>query len=142
MSLATLQAGVRLALATTVEHKTRSFLTILGVIIGTGAVIGVGSIIAGLDGAITNLIGSFGPNTVIVTKTPAMGNRLPRSAAASHCRSRTRGPSATAVLRCRAISPYLIPPNGGIHGEVQGQRTRRHPDGRYRGGATPPAGPP
>ena len=36
------------------EHKMRSFLTVLGVIIGTGAVIGVGSIIAGLDGAITN----------------------------------------------------------------------------------------
>ena len=43
-------------------------------IIGTGAVIGVGSIIAGLDGAITNLLRSFGPNTVIVTKTTAMGN--------------------------------------------------------------------
>ena len=34
------------------SNKLRSFLTVLGVIIGTGAVIGVGSIIAGLDGAI------------------------------------------------------------------------------------------
>jgi putative ABC transport system permease protein len=47
---------------------------VLGVIIGTGAVIGVGSIIAGLDGAITNILRSFGPNTIIVTKTTAMGN--------------------------------------------------------------------
>ena len=38
----------------------RSFLTVLGVIIGTGAVIGVGSIIAGLDGAITGLLGVSG----------------------------------------------------------------------------------
>ena len=65
---------MRLALDTIRAHKMRSFLTVLGVIIGTGAVIGVGSIIAGLDGAITNLLRSFGPNTVIVTKTAAMGN--------------------------------------------------------------------
>lgn len=112
MSLATLQAGVRLALATTVEHKTRSFLTVLGVIIGTGAVIGVGSIIAGLDGAITNLIGSFGPSTVIVTKTPAMGQSTPEE--------RRRKPisleDARAIRdRCPAVqsvSPYLLPPNG------------------------------
>ncbi len=74
MSLFSIFAGVRLALDTIRAHKMRSFLTVLGVIIGTGAVIGVGSIIAGLDGAITNLLRSFGPNTVIVTKTTAMGN--------------------------------------------------------------------
>jgi ABC-type antimicrobial peptide transport system permease subunit len=60
--------------ATTGEHKLRSFLTILGVIIGAGALIGVGFIIAGLDGAISGSLRSFGPNTVIVTKTTALGN--------------------------------------------------------------------
>src|SRR3977135_19313 len=74
MTLRSLNSGVRMALGTVREHKMRSFLTVLGVIIGTGAVIGVGSIIAGLDGAITGLLRSFGPNTVIVTKTTAMGN--------------------------------------------------------------------
>src|SRR5581483_10684622 len=77
MSLASLQSGIRLALATTREHKMRSFLTVLGVIIGTGAVIGVGSIIAGLDGAISNLLRSFGPNTIIVLKGPIMGQWTP-----------------------------------------------------------------
>ena len=67
MSPGSVVSGVRLALDTIRAHKMRSFLTVLGVIIGTGAVIGVGSIIAGLDGAITNLLRSFGPNTVIVT---------------------------------------------------------------------------
>ena len=52
MTLFSILAGVRLALDTVRAHKLRSFLTVLGVIIGTGAVIGVGSIIAGLDGAI------------------------------------------------------------------------------------------
>jgi putative ABC transport system permease protein len=51
----------------------RSFLTVLGVIIGTGAVIGVGSIIAGLDGAITNILKSFGPNTIVVLRGSGFG---------------------------------------------------------------------
>src|SRR5258708_10235225 len=74
MSIGSFLAGGQLAMATIHAHKLRSFLTVLGVIVGTGAVIGVGSIIAGLDGAITNMLRSFGPNTVIVTKTTAMGN--------------------------------------------------------------------
>ncbi len=77
MTLASLNAGIRLALATTREHKMRSFLTVLGVIIGTGAVIGVGSIIAGLDGAITGMLRSFGPNTIIVLKGPVMSDWTP-----------------------------------------------------------------
>ena len=44
---------IGLALATLRENKIRSFLTVLGVIIGTGTIIGVGSILAGLDGAVT-----------------------------------------------------------------------------------------
>ena len=44
-----------MALATVREHKTRSLLTVLGVIIGTGTVIAVGSIITGVNGAITEL---------------------------------------------------------------------------------------
>jgi putative ABC transport system permease protein len=64
---------VALALTTVREHKMRSFLTVLGVIIGTGAVIGVGSIIAGLDGAITNILKSFGPNTIVVLRGSGFG---------------------------------------------------------------------
>ena len=114
MTLASLNSGIRLALATTREHKMRSFLTVLGVIIGTGAVIGVGSIIAGLDGAITNILRSFGPTTIIVTKTTAMGH--------STREERSRRPltleDARAIAeRCPSVehvSPYLFP-SGGIH---------------------------
>ena len=112
MTIAALNAGVGLALSTVREHKLRSFLTVLGVIIGTGAVIGVGSIIAGLDGAITGLMRSMGPDTVIVTKTAAMGNATREE--------RRRKPltydDARAVAeRCPAVehvSPYLFPPQG------------------------------
>src|SRR6059058_118095 len=112
MSLGSLLSGVRLALDTVRSHKLRSFLTVLGVIIGTGAVIGVGSIIAGLDGAITNLLRSFGPNTIIVTKTTAMGNPTREE--------RRRKPLTLEDARALAerapsidhVSPFLLPPNG------------------------------
>jgi putative ABC transport system permease protein len=108
MTAALFNSGLTLALETIRVHKMRSFLTVLGVIIGTSAVIGVGSIIAGLDGSITNLMRSFGPNTIIVTKTPAM--------AESTREERARKPltleNARAIAeRCPSVqhvSPYLM----------------------------------
>ena len=114
MSPGSMVSGARLALDTIRAHKMRSFLTVLGVIIGTGAVIGVGSIIAGLDGAITNLLRSFGPSTVIVTKTAAMGT----STRAERARKPLTLEDARAIAaRCPSVehvSPYLFAPNG-IH---------------------------
>ena len=60
-----------LALDTIRAHKTRSLLTMLGVVIGTGTIIGVGSILTGFDGAVTNVFKSFGPNTLMVSREPA-----------------------------------------------------------------------
>src|SRR6266516_4017946 len=114
MSIGSFFAGAQLATATIRAHKLRSFLTVLGVIIGTGAVIGVGSIIAGLDGAITNLLRSFGPTTVIVTKTPAMGNATRKE---RQRKPLTYEDSVAIAERCPAVehvSPFLFPP-GGIH---------------------------
>jgi putative ABC transport system permease protein len=114
MTAAAVGSGIKLALTTVREHKLRSFLTVLGVIIGTSAVIGVGSIIAGLDGAITNLMRSFGPNTIIVTKTPAMGE--------STREERQRKPLTLANARAIAdrcpsvqyVSPYLMAGGGRL----------------------------
>src|SRR5215467_4829183 len=114
MSIGSLFSGIRLAMDTVRAHKLRSFLTVLGVIIGTGAVIGVGSIIAGLDGAITNLLRSFGPNTIIVTKTTAMGNATReerRRKPLTLEEARAVEERSTAIEH---ISPFLMPPNG-IH---------------------------
>ena len=69
MTIGSIGSGVRLALSTIREHKLRAFLTVLGVIIGTGTVIGVGSIITGLDGAISSYVKNFGPNMIMVMKT-------------------------------------------------------------------------
>ena len=60
-----------LALDTIRAHKLRSLLTMLGVIIGTGTIIAVGSLLTGFDGAVTNVFKSFGPNAIIVSREPA-----------------------------------------------------------------------
>jgi len=110
MTWVELQAAVGLALSTVREHKMRSFLTILGVIIGTGTIIGVGSIIAGLDGAVTGIIRAFGTNTAIVfkfpvgfqTRTPEMLRRKPITYD-DVLAIETRCPSV------QSVSPYLLP---------------------------------
>ena len=110
MTVGSFLAGASLAMATVRAHKLRSFLTVLGVIIGTGAVIGVGSIIAGLDGAISGMLRSFGPNTIIVTKTTAMGNA---TRAERQRRPLTLEQARAIADRSTAIehvSPFLFPP--------------------------------
>jgi putative ABC transport system permease protein len=115
MTFGTLASGVALALTTVREHKMRSFLTVLGVIIGTGAVIGVGSIIAGLDGAITNVLKSFGPNTIVVLRGSAMGNWTPDELKRKPL---TREDALAIAERCPSVehvSPYLFSNFDQIH---------------------------
>jgi len=57
-----------LALGTFRAHKLRSFLTILGVLIGVFTIIAVVSVITGLNNSITNDIESLGSNTIYVSK--------------------------------------------------------------------------
>jgi putative ABC transport system permease protein len=114
MTLVSLTSGIALALATVRAHKMRSFLTVLGVIIGTGAVIGVGSIIAGLDTAISNLLRSFGPNTIIVLRGSAMGNWTPEE-----LRRKPLDLEQARAVEARSpsvehVSPYIFPLRG-IH---------------------------
>src|SRR5271157_663840 len=67
---------INLALTTVREHKMRSFLTVLGVIIGSGTIIAVGSIIAGLDSSISGIFESLGSNSAIAFKVPPMSGHL------------------------------------------------------------------
>ncbi len=57
-----------LALDALNAHRLRSFLTILGVIIGVSTVIGMVSIIQGLNRAFANQIESLGSNTIFISK--------------------------------------------------------------------------
>src|SRR5215469_6977932 len=72
--------GIVLALQTIRSHKLRAFLTVLGVIIGTGNIIGVSAILTGFDASMTAVLRSFGPNSIIVFKFPVgfrVGNLSP-----------------------------------------------------------------
>jgi putative ABC transport system permease protein len=118
VQVASVWTGIGLALQTVREHKLRSALTVLGVIIGTGAIIGVGSIITGLDGAITNILRSFGTNSLIVFKFK-FGFRAGNLTAEERARKPLNLANAQAIAeRCpsvASVSPYLFPSWNMIH---------------------------
>jgi len=60
--------NLKLALDTLRTHKFRSFLTILGVLIGTTTVIAVASIIEGLDSRLVQMAEQYGTNVLWVYK--------------------------------------------------------------------------
>ncbi|MBV8844651.1 MAG: ABC transporter permease [Bryobacterales bacterium] len=108
---------IKLALDTVRQNKVRSFLTVLGVIIGTGTIIAVGSILAGLDGAVTGAIRSMGTNTVIVFKMQLMGGFGGRTPEERNRKPLTYEDGLAIAARCPSVervSPYLLPPNMGF----------------------------
>ncbi len=68
ISIVEIRDGVLLALASLRENKLRAGLTILGVLIGVASVIGMASIIAGLDKLVAREIENMGSNVVMITK--------------------------------------------------------------------------
>jgi putative ABC transport system permease protein len=110
--------GLVLAMQTIRTHKLRAFLTVLGVIIGTGTIIGVSAILTGFDAQMTSVLRSFGPNSIIVFKFPVgfrVGNLSPEE--------RTRKPltyenAQHLRARCRSVedvSAMLFPGNGMVN---------------------------
>jgi putative ABC transport system permease protein len=132
MTISAVRNAVAMALATVREHKTRSLLTVLGVIIGTGTVIGVGSIITGVDGAIGDIVNSMGPDTMLVFKfnigfrgnlTAEEWKRKPLTLEDSYA-IRERCPS---VLH---VSPWLFSPN--VFGRRWGDRIKYKKNDLYQ----------
>src|SRR5437870_11067533 len=67
-----------LALDSLRKNKLRSFLTILGVVIGVATVIGMSSIISGLNSSIAAQIEQIGSNLIFVSRIPVViGGRIP-----------------------------------------------------------------
>src|SRR5512142_2429493 len=104
--------GVTLAFQTIRSHKLRSFLTVLGVIIGTGTIIGVSAILTGFDASVAGVLRSFGPNSIIVFKFP-VGPRTGHLSAEERTRKDLTYQNAVSIReRCRAVeevSPMLFP---------------------------------
>ncbi|HTK93993.1 MAG TPA: ABC transporter permease [Terriglobales bacterium] len=68
---------IRMALDTVRSNKMRSFLTILGIVIGITTVVAIASIIQGLNGWFASQVASLGSNIITVTRLPQIGNRFP-----------------------------------------------------------------
>lgn len=68
MTLFEIREGITMALAALKANKMRSFLTVLGVLVGVTAVIGMVSIIQGLNNSMARQIESLGSDTIYVTR--------------------------------------------------------------------------
>ncbi len=97
-----------LALDSLRKNKLRSFLTVLGVVIGVATVIGMSSIISGLNSNISSQIEDLGSNLIFVQRIPpTIGGRVP---AEMFSRKKLTMEDAKAVgdlPPVQAVSPFL-----------------------------------
>ena len=113
MTLFAIRSSAAMAFTTVREHKMRSLLTVLGVIIGTGTVIAVGSIITGVNGVITDLTTAFGPETIFSFQFN-LGFRGVISSEEWKRKKFTWEQGQDLADRCPSVehvSPYLFSPN-------------------------------
>jgi putative ABC transport system permease protein len=104
---------IGLALSTLRENKIRSFLTVLGVVIGTGTIIGVGSILTGFDGAVTGAIRTLGTNGIMVYKQSPFGNPTPEERARKPLTYENVQQIAERCPSVERVAPYLVPDRFG-----------------------------
>src|SRR5688572_31932086 len=100
-----------IALDTLWANKLRSFLTILGVVVGTTTVIVIAAFVSGIDARVSKEIESFGTNSIYAFKfdpgfniNPSMEERMRKplkeedaDAIRSECQS------------CEFVSPFMSP---------------------------------
>jgi putative ABC transport system permease protein len=115
--------GILLAFETIRSHKLRAFLTVLGVIIGTGTIIGVAAILTGFDASITSVLRSFGPNSIIVFKF-GVGPRTGRLSPEERTRKNLTYQNAANIReRCKSVedvSTMLFSNNNTINVHYKG----------------------
>ena len=115
--------GVGLAMQTIRTYKLRAFLTVLGVIIGTGTIIGVSAILTGFDASVAGVLRSFGPNSIIVFKFP-VGPRTGHLSAEERTRKDLTYQNAVDIReRCKSVedvSTMLFPNQNTINVHYKG----------------------
>jgi putative ABC transport system permease protein len=115
--------GVGLAMQTIRTYKLRAFLTVLGVIIGTGTIIGVSAILTGFDASVAGVLRSFGPNSIIVFKFP-VGPRTGHLSAEERTRKDLTYQNSVDIReRCKSVedvSTMLFPNQNTINVHYKG----------------------
>src|SRR6266404_4093883 len=71
MTLSQARENLYVALETLRSRKVRSFLTVIGIVIGVTSVISVASIIQGLNKFVQDRVASLGSRTYFVSRFPA-----------------------------------------------------------------------
>ena len=106
---------IGMALATIRANKMRSALTVLGVVIGITAIVGMSSIIRGFDNSLRDMIRELGPNTLIVARVSfaSAGSGMDR-------RELMKRPNLT-IEDARALKEE-VPTLQSVAGFVQGQQ--------------------
>lgn len=103
--------NLMMALDTLRNHKLRSFLTILGVVIGTVTVIVIAAFVSGIDARVSKEIESFGSNSVYAFKFEPGFNFNP--SAEERARKPLTEEDADAIRaecrNCEFVSPFMSP---------------------------------
>jgi putative ABC transport system permease protein len=103
--------NLKMALDTLRNHKLRSFLTILGVVIGTVTVIVIAAFVSGIDARVSKEIESFGTNSVYAFKFEPGFNFNP--SAEERARKPLTEADADAIraecVNCEFVSPFMSP---------------------------------
>ena len=111
--------SVRIALTALFANKLRSILTMLGIIIGVGAVIAMISIGLGVQQKVTNSIASLGSNMLIVSPGSANSGGV-RSAAGSS--DKLKLSDAEAIKKSIKNIDYVAPTVNGSYQIVNGNQ--------------------
>lgn len=103
--------NLRMAFDTLRSHKLRSFLTILGVVIGTTTVIVIAAFVSGIDARVSTEIESFGTNSIYAFKFEPGFNFNP--SAEERSRKPLTEEDADAIRAecesCQFVSPFMSP---------------------------------
>jgi len=94
--------NLRMGLTTLAAHKLRSFLTVIGVVLGVWTVMTIASIISGIDVAVKNEIESWGTRTIMVNKFEP-GIHIGRRSREERARKQLTYDDAMAITKLPAV---------------------------------------
>jgi putative ABC transport system permease protein len=101
--------NLKMALATLRANKLRSFLTVIGVVIGVWTVMAIASIISGIDEAVKKEVESFGTRSIFIAKFEP-GIRIGRLSREERMRKELTYDDAIAISQLPAVDaavPFL-----------------------------------